>query len=67
MADDKWASARELEDIIVAMPQINYRFDCNNWPGTDEPLMPESDRNAAISWLHRVNMKRGEILEARKA
>lgn len=56
---------RELEEIIVAMPYITYRFETGNWPGTDDPLMPVADRTAAIDWLSRVNIERAAILNKR--
>ena len=56
---------RYLEDLIVAMPQVTYRFEPSYWPGTTESQMPAEDRAAACEWLHRVNVERADILSTR--
>jgi hypothetical protein len=66
MSDLHDTRIEELEAIILAAPMIAWRYDVGNWPGTDEPLMPEKDRNAANEWLGMVYKERGDILKKRR-
>lgn len=65
MADLHDERIRELENILLDAPEIAWRFDCGNWPGSSKPLMPAPDRIAAGDWLHRVYAEKKRILAVR--